>query len=66
MIGVLCENDPIICACCKHNESVDIDEKLVSTRFELLKMALVLALDYKSCISVQHAYLSRAHAQGVK
>ena len=26
-----------ICACYKHNESVDIDEKLVSTRFELLK-----------------------------
>ena len=28
-----------ICACCKHNELVDIGEKLVSTRFELLKMA---------------------------
>ena len=27
------------CACCKHNESVDIGEKLISTRFELLKMA---------------------------
>ena len=26
-----------ICACCKHNESVDIDEKLVSIRFEMLK-----------------------------
>ena len=28
-----------ICVCCKHNESVDISEKLVSTCFELLKMA---------------------------
>ena len=28
-----------ICACCKHNESVDICEKLVSVCFELLNMA---------------------------
>ena len=28
-----------ICACCKHNESVGICEKLVSIRFELLNMA---------------------------
>ena len=30
-----------ICACCKHNELVDIDicEKLVSVRFKLLDMA---------------------------
>ena len=28
-----------IYACCKHNESVDISEKLVPTRFELLEMA---------------------------
>ena len=41
-----------ICACCKHNQSVDIGEKLVCTRFELLKKAYWC---YKSCISVQHA-----------
>ena len=28
-----------ICACYKHNQSVDIGEKLVYTRFELLKKA---------------------------
>ena len=28
-----------ICARCKHNKSVDIDEKLVYMCFELLKMA---------------------------
>ena len=28
-----------IYACCKHNQSVDIDEKLVCTLFELLKKA---------------------------
>ena len=28
-----------ICACCKHNQSVDIGEKLVFTGFELLKKA---------------------------
>ena len=28
-----------ICACCKHNQSVDIGEKLVYTSFELLKKA---------------------------
>ena len=28
-----------ICACCKHNQSVDIGEKLVHMRFELLKKA---------------------------
>ena len=28
-----------ICASCKHNQSVDIGEKLVYTRFELLKKA---------------------------
>ena len=28
-----------ICACCKHNQSVDISEKLVFMRFELLKKA---------------------------
>ena len=27
------------CACCKHNQSVDIGEKLVCTCFELLKKA---------------------------
>ena len=35
--------------CYKHNQSVDIGEKLVSTRFELLKMATSHAF------SVQHA-----------
>ena len=34
-------------ACWKHNESVDIYEKLVSVRFELLNMA---HKRYKSCI----------------
>ena len=28
-----------VCACCKHNQSIDIGEKLVCTRFELLKKA---------------------------
>ena len=28
-----------ICACCKHNQSVDISKKLVCIRFELLKNA---------------------------
>ena len=28
---------PGVCACCKHNQSVDISEKLICTRFELLK-----------------------------
>ena len=28
-----------ICVCCKHNESVDISEELVSVCFELLDMA---------------------------
>ena len=28
-----------ICERCKHNQSVDIGEKLVSTQFKLLKMA---------------------------
>ena len=28
-----------VCACCKHNQSVDIDEKLVCTGFELIKKA---------------------------
>ena len=28
-----------VCACCKHNQSVDIGEKLVCTGFELLKKA---------------------------
>ena len=28
-----------ICACCEHNKSVDISEKLVSVRFKLLNMA---------------------------
>ena len=28
-----------ICASCKHNQSVDIGEKLVCTRFKLLKKA---------------------------
>ena len=37
-----------ICACCKHNKSVDICEKLVSVHFELLNMA---HKRYKSCIS---------------
>ena len=36
-----------ICACCKHNESVDICEKLVSVCFKLLNMA---HKRYKSCI----------------
>ena len=41
-----------ICACCKHNESVDMDEKLASTCFKLLKW-LTSATDR---ISVKHAY----------
>ena len=36
-----------ICAYYKHNESVDIGEKLVSVRFELLNIA---HKRYKSCI----------------
>ena len=36
-----------ICACCKHNQSVDNGEKLVCTPFELLKKAYKR---YKSCI----------------
>ena len=28
-----------VCVCCKHNQSVDIGEKLVCTGFELLKKA---------------------------
>ena len=28
-----------VCAYCKHNQSIDIGEKLVCTRFELLKKA---------------------------
>ena len=28
-----------VCACCKHNQSVDIGEKLVCTDFKLLKKA---------------------------
>ena len=28
-----------ICACCKHNKSVDISEELVSVHFKLLDMA---------------------------
>ena len=28
-----------ICVCCKHNQLVDIGEKLVSVRLELLNMA---------------------------
>ena len=28
-----------VCACCKHNQLVDIIEKLVSIHFELLKIA---------------------------
>ena len=28
-----------ICACCKHNQSVNISEKLVCMRFKLLKNA---------------------------
>ena len=28
-----------VCACCKHNQSVDIGEKLVCTGFKLLKKA---------------------------
>ena len=28
-----------ICACCKHNQSLDIGEKLVCRRFELVKKA---------------------------
>ena len=28
-----------VCACCKHNQSVDIGEKLVCTRFEFLRTA---------------------------
>ena len=36
-----------ICACCKHNELVDICEKLVSVRFKLLNRAHKC---YKLCI----------------
>ena len=36
-----------ICTCCSYNESVDIGEKLVSARFELLNMA---HWHYKMCI----------------
>ena len=28
-----------VCACCKHNQSVDIGEKMVCMRFEFLKKA---------------------------
>ena len=33
-----------ICASCKHNQLVDIGEKLVYTRFELLKKAYIIVL----------------------
>ena len=33
-----------VSACCKHNQSIDIGEKLVYTAFELLKTALILVL----------------------
>ena len=36
-----------IYACCKHNQLIDIDEKLVCTHFELLKKAYWC---YKLCI----------------
>ena len=41
-----------IYVCCKHNQSVDIGEKLACTRLEFLKKAYQC---YKLCISVQHA-----------
>ena len=47
-----------ICACCKHNESVDICEKLLSVHFELLNRA---HKHYKSCIfRRQHPLICRA------
>ena len=36
-----------VCACWKHNESVDVCEKLLSVHFKLLNMA---HKRYKSCI----------------
>ena len=36
-----------ICACCKHNQAVEIGEKLICTRFEFLRKAYKC---YKSCI----------------
>ena len=41
-----------IYACCKHNQSVDISEKLVSTHFKLLKIWLTSATN--CAFSVQH------------
>ena len=41
-----------ICVCCKHNESVDIGEKLVSMHFELLKW---LTSAINRAFSVLHA-----------
>ena len=40
-----------VCACCKHNQSVDIGEKLVYTGFELLKR---LASATNRIFSVEH------------
>ena len=39
-------------ACCKHNQSIDIGEKLVSTGFEFLKKAYSAI---NRAFSVQHA-----------
>ena len=40
-----------ICVCCKHNQSIDIGEKLVCTCFELFKKAyMYMYLRYKSYI----------------
>ena len=56
-----------ICACCKHNQSVDIGEKLVCMCFEILIKAYYSATN--CAFSVQHAYthshsiIATAHAQ---
>ena len=42
-----------ICACCNHNQLVDIGEKLASTCFDLLKKTLTSTTN--SVFSVQHA-----------
>ena len=44
-----------VCACCKHNQSIDIGEKLVYTGFESLKRGLLVTSATNHEFSVQHA-----------
>ena len=53
-----------ICACCKHNQSVDISEKQVCMCFELLKRA---NYRYKSCIFCSTClwFINHTHSFGM-